>query len=95
MWTSTSMTFAESLVVSAMGLVTVMGVLALLAVSIILFSKIMAAGTAKKAPAAPVVQEPEGFLTEQEECAVILSVICEELQTSPENINITSIREIK
>lgn len=96
MWTETSMTVGQSLVVSLMGITIVLGILSLLAVSLVLFSKVMslALNRPKAAPAVAQVEET-GFLTHEEECAAIISVICEDLETSPENIIVQSIREIK
>lgn len=93
MWTSTSMTLLESLVVSGMGITIVLSVLSLLAVSIILFSKVMGAASAKPKAAPPVEQKQDDGV-EEEECALIVSVICEELRTAPENIIITSIQQL-
>ena len=53
MWTSQSMTLLESLTVSAMGLTVVLGVLSMLAIAIVLFSKLLNLGGKKAAPAAP------------------------------------------
>lgn len=47
----------------------------------------------KAAPAAPQPAGPQGP-TEEEQCAVILSVICEELRADPKNIQIKSIRRL-
>lgn len=85
MWTSQSMTLLESLTVSAMGLTVVLGVLSMLAIAIVLFSKLLNLGGKKAAPAAPQPAGPQGP-TEEEQCAVILSVICEELRADPKDI---------
>lgn len=92
MWTSTSMTFGESLILSCMGLFTVLSALSLLAILIVLFSKIMEKAQAKPAvAAAPAAPLPD---VTNETCAIILSVICEELNAAPEEINITSIKKL-
>lgn len=94
MWTSTSMTVPESVLLSAMGLCVVMTTLVVLALVVLAFSKIMEArnGSAAKAPARPA-PEPPGISDEL--CSVLLAVICEELHAAPEEINVTSIRELK
>lgn len=48
MWTSQSMTLLESLTVSAMGLTVVLGVLSMLAIAIVLFSKLLNLGGKKR-----------------------------------------------
>lgn len=93
MWTSQSMTLLESLTISAMGLTVVLGVLSMLAIAIVLFSKLLNLGGKKAAPAAPQPAGPQGP-TEEEQCAVILSVICEELRADPKDIQIKSIRRL-
>lgn len=90
MWTSQSMTLLESLTVSAMGLTVVLGVLSILAIAIVLFSKLLNLGGKKAAPQPAGPQGP----TEEEQCAVILSVICEELRADPKDIQIKSIRRL-
>lgn len=92
MWTGESMTLMESLVVSGMGMTVVMGVLILLALSIVALSRLM---TLKRQPAkaAPPPAPPAGP-SEEEQFAVILSVICEELRADPADIQIKSIRKL-
>lgn len=92
MWTGESMTLMESLVVSGMGMTVVMDVLILLALSIVALSRLM---TLKQQPAkaAPPPAPPAGT-SEEEQCAVILSVICEELRADPADIQIKSIRKL-
>ena len=75
MWTGESMTLMESLVVSGMGMTVVMGVLILLALSIVALSRLMTLNQ-QPAKAAPPPAPPAGP-SEEEQCAVILSVICE------------------
>lgn len=94
MWTSTSMAVPESVLLSVMGLCVVMSTLIVLALVVLIFSKIMASGNAagSKAASRPA-PEPPGI--SDEICSIILAVICEELHAAPEEINVTSIREIK
>ena len=89
MWTGESMTLMESLVVSGMGMTVVMGVLILLALSIVALSRLM---TLKRQPAKAA--PPPAGPSEEEQCAVILSVICEELRADPADIQIKSIRKL-
>lgn len=77
-----------------MGLTVVLIALSLLAVMIIIFSKVFEIlnNTSKKQVIPNSGQTEE--LTEKEIGAAIISVICEDLCTDPSNIRITSIREI-
>ena len=91
MWTSQSMTLLESLTISAMGVTVVLGVLSMLAIAIVLFSKLLNLGGKKRRHLRH--HSPQGP-TEEEQCAVILSVICEELRADPKDIQIKSIRRL-
>lgn len=93
MWTSQSMTLLESLTVSAMGLTVVLGVLSLLAVMIVLFSRLLSLAGGKKPAPAAAPAPPQGP-TEEEQCAVILSVLCEELHADPRDIIVKNIRRL-
>lgn len=93
MWTSTSMTLPESFILSIMGLCVVMATLIVLALVVLLFSKIMEARNNASEPVNRTLPEPPGI--SDEVCSMILAVICEELHAAPEEINVTSIRELK
>ena len=93
MWESTFMTVPQSFIVSLMGLSVVMGTLICLALAIMAFSKIMEARTPVSKVANMPAPEPPGI--SDEVCSMILAVICEELHAAPEEINVTSIRELK
>lgn len=94
MWTSTSMAVPESVLLSVMGLCVVMATLVVLALVVMVFSKIMAAGNVSESrTASRPAPEPPGI--SDEICSMILAVICEELHAAPEEINVTSIRELK
>lgn len=93
MWVKETMSFAESLILSGMGFVVVLGVLALLAIMIILFSKIFNLVNKMQQGKIKEIEETEE-LSEEEIGAVVLSVICEELGTDPDNIRVTYIQEI-
>ena len=93
MWTSTSMTVPQSAIVSLMGLTVVMATLICLALVVMAFSRVMEARTASVTRTADLpAPEPPGI--SDEVCSMILAVICEELHAAPEEINVTSIREI-
>ena len=95
MWTSTSMTIPESLIVSLMGLTVVMGTLICLALVVLAFSRVMESRNtaADRSAVSRPAPEPPGI--SDEVCTMILAVICEELHAAPEEINVTSIRELK
>lgn len=94
MWTSTFMTVPESFVVSLMGLSIVMGTLICLALVVLGFSKVMESRNTVTDRAAVSRPVPEAPGISDEVCSMILAVICEELHAAPEEINVTSIREI-
>ncbi|GEM_PF-2516363 len=94
MWTSNTMSVSQSLLISVMGLVVVVIALTLLAVMITLFSKMFEfLNNRGRKPAIPQSEHQQG-LTDEEIGAAIISIVCEDLCTEPENIRITSIREI-
>ena len=95
MWTETFMTVPESFIVSLMGLSIVMGTLICLALVVLAFSKVMESKNAVSDRAAVSRPAPEPPGISDEECSMILAVICEELHAAPEEINVTSIRELK
>lgn len=95
MWTSTSMTFGESLLASAMGFFIVFAMLAFLAIVILIFAKVFSGVGGKDSkqqtapqPAAPAVEDAS------EKVAIITSVICEELNADPSELVISGIREL-
>lgn len=94
MWTSTSMAVPESVLLSVMGLLVVMATLIALALVVTGFSKLMEkrSGASGKSVSRPA-PEPPGI--SDEICSMLLAVICEELHAAPEEINVTSIRELK
>ena len=93
MWTSTSMTVPQSFIVSLMGLSVVMATLICLALVVLAFSRIMESRNPVSKVANLPAPEPPGI--SDEVCSMILAVICEELHAAPEEINVTSIRELK
>ncbi len=93
MWEGTSMSVPASFIVSLMGLSVVMLTLICLALVVLAFSKVMEARNPVSKVANMPAPEPPGI--SDEVCSMILAVICEELHAAPEEINVTSIRELK
>ena len=93
MWEGTSMSVPASFIVSLMGLSVVMLTLSCLALVVLAFSKVMEARNPVSKVANMPAPEPPGI--SDEVCSMILAVICEELHAAPEEINVTSIRELK
>lgn len=87
------MSVPASFVVSLMGLSVVMMTLICLALVVLAFSKVMEARNPVSKVANMPAPEPPGI--SDEVCSMILAVICEELHAAPEEINVTSIRELK
>ena len=91
------MNIGEALITSAMGFMIVFMVLIFLALVIIVTAKIMGAAEGKKKAAAqpaapaPVAAAPEK--DDSEIVAIITSVICDELNADPSEIQISGIRE--
>ena len=86
------MTLPESFLLSIMGICVVMATLIVLALVVLLFSKIMESRNAAE-PVSRTLPEPPGI--SDEVCSMILAVLCEEMHAAPEEINVTSIRELK
>lgn len=100
MWTATTMSVGESLIVSGMGLLVVMGELAILAIAIIILSKIVGSGKkpAKAAPAkAAAVAAPAAVAVpalDEETYAVLLAAASDASGLPLKSFQITSIKEI-
>lgn len=97
MWTKATMTFGESLMISAMGISVVFLALICLALAIIVISKILGAvikdapkPAAAPAPAPVVSDEPQ-----KETLAVLMATIGEDLGLPTDQFQITSVTEIK
>ena len=93
MWEGTSVSVPAAFVVSLMGLSVVMMTLICLALVVLAFSKVMESRNPVSKVANMPAPEPPGI--SDEVCSMILAVICEELHAAPEEINVTSIRELK
>ena len=97
MWTSSSMNIGEALITSAMGFLIVFMVLIFLALVIIVTAKIMGAAEGKKKAAAQPAPAPVAAAPEKDDSeivAIVTSVICEELNADPSEIQISGIREV-
>lgn len=97
MWTKETMTFGESLMISAMGITVVFMALIVLALAIIVISKILGAvikteapKAAAAAPAPVVSDEPQ-----KETLAVLMATIGEDLGLPTDQFQITSVTELK
>lgn len=95
MFTGSTMGIFESIIVSALGLSVVFTALAILAIAIVIFSKIFnSLGAVENKSALKVVKPVEENLDE-EHCAVIISAISEELRSKRGEYRVKSIKEIK
>lgn len=92
MWTG-EVTVADSLLISALGLLVVFAALAALAIAIIIISKLL--GTVFKAdvPVKAVAAAPAPAIDE-EAYAVLLAAVTEEARMSGEEVRVTSIKEL-
>ena len=95
MWTESTMPFGQSVIVSLLGITVVFTALIVLALAIMLISKILRTiikdGTQKPvAAAAPVVSDE----AEKETLAVLMATIGEDLGTTPDQFKIVSVKEL-
>lgn len=96
MFTGSTMGIFESLIVSALGLSVVFTALAVLAIAIVIFSKIFSSlGISEQKPAPKVVTKPAEEDLSEEYCAVLISAVSEELRSVRGEYRVKSIREIK
>ncbi|NME36811.1 MULTISPECIES: OadG family transporter subunit [Fusobacterium] len=95
MFAGSTMGIFESIIVSALGLSVVFTALAILAIAIIIFSKIFNCLGLAEEKVAPKVAKPVEENLDEEHCAVIVSAISEELRSKRGNYRIKSIKEIK
>lgn len=99
MWKETTMSLGQSLVISGMGILIVVGALALLAIAIIVLSKIVGVLTdgEKKAAAAPApAAAPAAPVNnlDEEAYAVLIAAVSEETHMPLTSFQITEIKEI-
>lgn len=99
MWKETTMSLGQSLVISGMGILIVVGALTLLAIAIIVLSKIVGVltGGEKKAAAAPApAAAPAAPVNnlDEESYAVLIAAVSEETHMPLTSFQITEIKEI-
>lgn len=95
MFTSSVMSLGESIVISALGLTIVFIVLILLAILILLFSKIFEVLIPKEMALGKNETEKKVKVDNDEEYAVLISAIHEEMRNLKGKFKITSLKEIK
>lgn len=91
-WKEVPMPVSDTLLLSVVGLLMVMCVLAFLAIMIVLMSKVMSAGS--KAAPASAAAAPAPDADEEGDLAVVLSVMCEELNARPEELVFRSVTKV-
>lgn len=95
MFASDVMSFGESLIISALGLSIVFIALVVLAIMILIFSKIFEAIIPKEVPVKAEVKKPAVEPNNDEEYAVLVAAAHEEMRTLKGKFRITSIKEVK
>ena len=97
MWEKETMSLLESLIYSGMGLLVVLGVLACLALLVVIFSKILKLWRHDSEENSSLKQTQKESSSEEEEetAAVILAVIAEETGLDPGQVQVTSIQEVQ
>ncbi len=96
MWTAQTMSFADSLVISALGLMVVFAALASIAISIVIISKVINMIVKPEAPkaAAAAVAAPVPAIDE-EAYAVLVAAVTEEARLSGDgDVRVVSIKEL-
>lgn len=95
MWTQSTMSFPESIVISALGLSVVFVTLVALALAIIIISKLLRSIIRDdvKKPAAPV-QPAVSDEADKETLAVLMAVIGTDLDLPPDQFKIVNVKEI-
>lgn len=99
MWTGQTMTIADSLVISLLGIMVVFSALAALAISIVIISKIInmitKSDAPKAAPAAAAAAAAPVPAIDEEAYAVLVAAITEEARLSGEgDVRVVSIKEL-
>lgn len=93
MWTGQEMTFLDSVMISAVGILVVFSALASLAIAIVIISKILKLFDKTEVSKAAVAAAPAPAIDE-ESYAVLLAAISEEARLSGEEFRVTSIKEL-
>lgn len=96
MWTQSTMSFPESIVMSALGISVVFITLIVLALAIVIISKILRVVIKDEvkpaaAPAQPAVSDEE----DKETLAVLMAAIGADLNLPPEEFKIVNVKEMK
>ena len=96
MWTGQTMTFMDSLVISALGLMVVFAALASIAVSIVIISKVINMIIKPEAPKAAVAAAAAPAPAIDEEAyAVLVAAVTEEARLSGDgDVRVVSIKEL-
>lgn len=100
MYTSPTMSFGDSIVISLLGIMIVFAVLIVLALAVKVVSNLVAgfsantqaAKPAQKAAAAPKAAPVDD--TENEMQAAVIAALCEELHTTPDRLTVNYIKAI-
>lgn len=98
MWTESTMSIGQSLIISAMGISVVFLALVSLALAIIVISKILGSvikDNAQKPAAAPAPAPVVSDEPQKETLAVLMATIGEDLGLPTDQFQITSVTEIK
>ena len=93
MWTG-GMTFADSIIISLVGLLVVFSALAVLAIAVIIISKVIGTLFKESAPKAAAAVAAPAPAIDEESYAVLLAAVSEEARLSGEQFRVTSIKEL-
>ena len=94
MWTGQEMTVLDSALISAVGMLVVFSALAVLAIAIVIISKILGAFIKADAPKAAAAAAAPVPALDEESYAVLLAAISEEARLSGEEFRVKSIKEL-
>ena len=96
MWTQSTMSIPESVVISVLGISVVFITLIVLALAIVIISKILRVIIKDEVkPAAAAVQPAVSDEADKETLAVLMATIGVDLNLSPEEFKIVDIKEIR
>ena len=93
MWTG-GMTVADSIVISLVGLLVVFSALAVLAIAVIIISKVIGTLFKESAPKAAAAVAAPAPAIDEESYAVLLAAVIEEARLSGEEFRVVSIKEL-
>ena len=95
MWTGQTMTFADSVVISLLGILVVFTALACIAISIVIISKVINAIIKPEAPKAAAAAAAPAPAIDEEAYAVLVAAITEEARLSGDgDVRVVSIKEL-